>query len=84
MSNAPMGADYELNAPWNEKEFKKEIVELDFTISVKKNMELYVDEAGNVFKEEDNAINEWGEYVAKSLGGELIDFELINKNYVKN
>lgn len=42
-------------------------------------MELYVDEGGNVFREEDSEINEWNEYVIKSLGGELIDFELINK-----
>lgn len=78
----PIGADNE-KSPWNEKEGIREKVTVDFIISVKKVMHLYVDEVGNVFKEEDNEIQEWGEYIAKSLGGELIDFELIDKNYVR-
>lgn len=77
MCNAPLGADYELNAPWNEKEPLQEEFVVDITLSRKFKMKLQVDENGEILDGQEDYIKNWAKYVAESYGSELIDFNIL-------
>lgn len=77
MSNVPMGANEDSSAPWNEKEPIYKEFEVDIILVRREKMSLQVDEDGDLLDGEDKEIVDWAKNIAKSLGSELIDYEII-------
>jgi hypothetical protein len=77
MSNVPIGANEDSNAPWNEKEDIFEEFEVNIVLIRKEKMKLKVDEQGFLLDSEEDEIKDWAKMIAKNLNCEYIDYEIL-------
>lgn len=77
--NIPQGSEHEVNAPWNEKEKIKKNVEVTFFLERTETLLLECDEDGNVLRSEVDYIDSVGDYLAKTLKVDYVDYDFKNQ-----
>jgi hypothetical protein len=77
MSNVPIGANEDSNAPWNEKEDIFQDFDVDIVLVRREKMKLKVDKDGYLLDGEECEIKDWAKMVARNLNCEFIDYEIV-------
>lgn len=77
MTNVPMGANGDSNAPWNEKKPIYKNFDVEIVLIRKERMKLEVDEDGDLLPSEHREIVNWSNYIAESLSCEFENYEIL-------
>jgi hypothetical protein len=83
MSNVPMGANEDSNAPWNETKQEKYYRDVEVIFFLERTETVRVEcnlETDELLEEAKEAIDDVGTYLAKSLNLEYVDYDFKDRN----